>query len=370
MMNMKGNKLHRGIALGAGAALLAAALTGCGAAGVNSGVGGEDKTSTGGQEPAGQGSSDAYVTLKWADHNSDGCPTALAMDEMANRIMEATEGRVNIEVYHGGTLGSYADGLTMLETGVCDILWTSTALFAGQFPYTEVLSIPALGISTAQEATDIYWDLKEEFPEEFDPEFEDYYLWMAHSMPAVTLGTASKEVKGLGDLKGLNLRAAAGPAATTATLWGASPVSMSPADMYLSLEKGVIDGYIFDGAGIHTWGLAELTDHVYDMGLGYTIAMILMSPSAYNSLTEEDQAIFDELGGRVGSQVGAEFVQNEADELFAGMDNYNILEAGDSLYEELKAPLTTMAEDWAASTENGQAVIDYIGERVAYYGAQ
>ena len=315
-----------------------------------------------------------YITLKWADHNSDGCETAKSMDVMAEAVYEATQGRVKIEMYHGGVLGSFADSISMVENGICDIVWTSVSMFAGYFPYSEVFQLPMLGYETAQDYTDAWWDMMEAFPEIYEYEMGDYILWMAHACPAASLGV-NTSVNSLADLKGLNLRAAAGPVASMATLWGANPVSMSPADMYLGMQKGVIDGYLFDGAGINTWGLAELSETILDFGLSTSMAYIFINEDAWNKITPEDQEIIMEVGRRVGSQTGATYMQNEADTLFANFEgDYRFIGSDDPLYNEFREPLTSMYAEWVETMNaagytsvDAQEVLDFVLERAAAY---
>lgn len=313
------------------------------------------------------------VTLKWADHNSDGCMTAQSMDAMAQKVMEESGGRIEIEMYHGGVLGSFGDSVSMVENGICDIVWTSDSMFAGMFPYSEVFQLPMLGFSSAEDVTNAWWDMMEKFPEAFTYEFSTSHLWMAHASPAACIGL-SKELGSMADLKGANLRAAAGPAATMATLLGANPVSMSPADMYLGLQKGVIDGYLFDGAGINTWGLAELSKTVVDCGLSTNYDFILINQDVWDSMDLQDQEAFNSVGGREGSQTGASYMQKEADDLFTNFTgDYQKLSSDDALYKELKEPLTGMYADWVknvndkSSLYDAQEILDYVQSLVSVY---
>lgn len=345
------------------------ALTACGSASTPA----EPSAPTTGEDGF---AAEPYITLRWADHNSDGCETAKSMDVMAEAVYEATQGRVKIEMYHGGVLGSFADSISMVETGICDIVWTSVSMFAGYFPYSEVFQLPMLGYENAQDYTNAWWDLMEEFPEIYDYEMSDYILWMAHACPAACLGTDTP-INSVSDLNGLNIRASAGPSATMATLWKSNPVSMSPADMYLGMQKGVINGYLFDGAGINTWGLAELSETILDFGLSSSMAYIFINQDSWNKLTAEDQEIIMEVGRRVGSQTGATYMQNEADNLFANFEgDYRFIGSDDPLYNEFREPLLSMYDEWVETMNaagytsvDAQDVLDFVLERAEYYAA-
>ena len=317
------------------------------------------------------GAQTPVVTLRLTNHNTDGSMTSQSIDVLAEKIFEATNGRVKIDCYHGGVLGSFADSINMIESGVADLAWTSVSMFAGQFPYSEVFQLPMLGLTSAQKATEVWWDVMDKYPEVFEHEFSNFKLLVSHTSPPACIGL-DRPVNNLGDLRGANMRTTVGPNATIVRLWNANPVSMSPADMYLGMQRGVINGYIFDGAGINTWGLAELTENVVDVGLSYSVNFILMNKDVWESLSPEDQAAIDAVAGRAGSQYGAFYMQKEADDLFAEMgDSYQKLSAADLFYEELRAPLATMYDDWLnapkpLSSVNVQEFYNFVLERIAY----
>ena len=83
------------------------------------------------------------------------------------------------------------------------------------------------------------------------------------------------------------------------------------------------------------------------------------------------------LGGRVGSQTGATYMQEEADTLFANFEgDYRLLTVDDPLYKELKAPLEGMYTEWvetmnaaAYTSYDAQEILDFVLERAQAYAA-
>lgn len=326
-----------------------------------------DPANSGSDAPAGNAAGNAStetVTLKWGDHYPSGTPGALAIDAFAESIGEATEGRVVIKTYHDAVLGSAGDALSMVSSGVADIVWTSSAIFNGQFPYTDMLALPMLGISDAMGGTNAIWDLYEQYPDAFAAEYANYHVLMLHCTPANLLGTTTS-INSVEDIAGLNIRAGTGSPTTIATLWGATPVAIATPDLYTSVQKGVVDGYIFDGSGINTWGLAELTDTMIDAGLGFNVCPVLMNSDAWNSISADDQKIISEIAGRTGSLSLAAAMQGEADEMVEGYTGvYNRYVPGEAEYEALKAPLVSYVDEWAQNmttdTVDARAMVDLI----------
>ena len=311
------------------------------------------------------------VILKMAEHNGEGTFHAAILEELANQVYQESKGRIKIELFHGGVLGAVTEGLTMLDTGVCDIVWTSTAFFANQFPYTEFTDLPSLGISDTVMATEVWWDVYEKYPELFASEYEGYHVWCEYSGPALVIGT-SKHLESPADIKGLNLRAAAGTAAEITAAWGASPTTVSPSDLYLALQKGVVDGYMFNCAAAESLGLDDLTDTVVNVSLGYCPIMYLMSQSAWDSLSPEDQEIMNRVGGRAGSIYSAQIAEDVSNATAESIPNY--IQASDDSsewYSALQAPLTGLTDEYVAKNStpdfNAQQLIDFALERIAEY---
>ena len=55
------------------------------------------------------------TTFIMSDVQEGDHPTAKACDEFAKRVYRETDGRVNIEVYHGDTLGAEADQMEQVR---------------------------------------------------------------------------------------------------------------------------------------------------------------------------------------------------------------------------------------------------------------
>ena len=176
------------------------------------------------------------IELKWADHYPSGTPGANAIDAFCASVGEATDGRVTITAYHDAVLGAAGDALSMISSGVADIVWTSTAIFKGQFPYSDIMALPMLGLGDAQTGTDAMYDLLEKYPEAFADEYSDYHLLMVHMSPPNVVGT-KKMISSLDDLAGLNIRAGAGsPPPGKSHRCGVRPQIPSPAGTWYCIH--------------------------------------------------------------------------------------------------------------------------------------
>ncbi len=223
----------------------------------------------------------------------------------ADQIFEATDGHVKIVLYGSASLAAAADVGEMVETGGVDIGWVFTSFYAGQFPLTDVTTIPLVGFGNSVSTTKTLWDLYDKYPE-LQAEWENYKLLNLYGNPGMIFCSVDAPVETPDDLKGLVLRTPAGPITTLVTNLGASPIVMAPPDMYEALEKRNITGYVFEPAGITNFKLEEVTNYATDMPLYNGAFGLVMNWDKWNSLPPEYQAIIEETTGKVGSLAAAE----------------------------------------------------------------
>lgn len=289
-------------------------------------------------------------------HISDASVKTQFINTWAERVYEATDGRVKITVFPGGTLVGGPGALDAIKTQTVDIAWVYTPFTPGQFPLLEVVCQPMIGLNTSPQGTNVLWDLWESTPE-LQAELDPYKVLMLYTNPANGMSFADAEVKDLDSLKGMRLRAAAGSITDILTLWGAEPMLMGPGDIYSSLEKGVIDGYVFDFSGILDMGLDEVTHNYVEMNVISGPVMLLMNKELWDSFPADIQEAINSVSDRACSYEMAQIFQNDEDAVKAQIyasENANVITVSDEAYEEFKAIADDYNAQWAAKiSENG-----------------
>jgi TRAP-type transport system periplasmic protein len=183
----------------------------------------------------------ADYTLKWAVVTRGDMQEKFGR-KLAEVLPAATNGRVEVQVFPGGQLGSPAAMVEGLQLGTVEGYENPADFFTGVDSRYGIFSIPFLFKDTTQANKVLA-----------DPEFNDYVLNMAAAkgLVGVNLAVAAeslyfgakKPLRTLDDFKGLKLRVNATPAerARMAAL-GATAVPMGLPEMITSLQNGVIDG--------------------------------------------------------------------------------------------------------------------------------
>jgi TRAP-type C4-dicarboxylate transport system substrate-binding protein len=204
-------------------------------------------------------------------------------EEWAERVREASGGRLDIAIYSASSLVAGNAALDGLRTGVCDIAWIFTPYFADQFPLCEVVCQP-IGLTAVPQATNLLWDMYESDPA-FQAELAEFVPLMIHTNPGSVIGTTSdKPVVEFADAKGLKLRVSGGAGADYLSIWGASPAQMAPGDIFQAIERKTVDGAVFDYSGVISFSLESVLGNYADFPVFRAPYLLLMNRDSFESL--------------------------------------------------------------------------------------
>jgi len=285
-------------------------------------------------------------------HDPKTTPNAVYMQSWIDKVYEATDGKVKITLYDNSTLSAATDIGVKVAEGAVDIGWLYTSYYAGQFPLTDVINLPFQGFGDPIVSTNVLWDLYGEY-EEIQKEWGDYKLLMLYGNPGMMFASADAPITSVADLAGRSMRCPAGAITDLLTTWGANPIPMPPPEVYESIEKGVISGYIFEPSGITNFSLEEVTSYYTDLPMYDGPFALIMNLDQWNSLPKEYQDIIEGLSGKEAS-LGA--AQAFADAVNVARED--IVAAGGEFVEvsdEAKAEFAVEADKYAGTWAETQS---------------
>jgi len=288
----------------------------------------------------------------------------LILDVWADKIEEASEGRIKIDRYPSMQLGGKPPELMdQAIDGVADIVWTVVGYTPGRYPSTEVFELPFM-MTDARAVSRAYWEMFETHMK--DTEFKDLKIlgtWV-HGPGMIH---TSDPVSTPDDLRGMKIRGGSRSVNSLLTELGATPVGMPVPAVPEGLSKGVIDGTTIPWEVTAALKVPELvTNHTEFTGKAlYTLTFVLaMNKPKFDSLPADLQQIIDDNSGLEFS-VFAGGTQADADgpsrEMALDMGNNVItLDAAQTaVWRERSQPIY---DKWLADmTEkgiDGQALID------------
>jgi TRAP-type C4-dicarboxylate transport system substrate-binding protein len=246
-----------------------------------------------------------YFELSLSMHDPVTSSNGLFWQAWADEISAATDGHVKITLYGSSTLASAADVGAMVETGGADIGWVYTSFYKGQFPLTDVLTLPLSGFGDPVIGTNVLWDLYDKYPQ-LAAEWDSFKLLNLYANPGMIFCSSGKPIDSVDDLNGLVMRTPAGPITDYVTKLGASPIVMPPPDIYEAMQKNNISAYIFEPAGITNFKLQDVTKYFTDLPLYDGAFGLVMNIDKWNSLPAVYQEAIMSVSGKAGSLKAAE----------------------------------------------------------------
>jgi TRAP-type C4-dicarboxylate transport system substrate-binding protein len=211
-------------------------------------------------------------------------------------VEERTKGAVKFNVYYSNALAPIPQMFDSTVSGVADISEGLAYATPGRFPLSEAVMIPELGLRTGLSCSKALWELYKTMPE-VAAEYKGVKMLWLHATAPVQLITRRKPVRTLEDLKGLKIGVSGAIGVKFAKALGFTSTATSPADLYLALEKGVIDGTARPVELLVSRRLGEVTKYVTEIDLGHDTFFVVMNQGTWNKLPPDIQKVFNELTG-------------------------------------------------------------------------
>ena len=233
------------------------------------------------------------MVLRYADNQPYDYPTTEAARFFAQLVEERTDGRIKIEVYHGGQLGDEKAVIEQLQFGAVDFARVSLSPLAEFEKSLNVLQLPYLYKSYEQMWKVLDGKIGQDFLASVQPQGLIGLAW--YDGGARNFYNSKRVVDELSDLKGLKIRVQENNLMMDmVAALGAKATPMPYGEVYSGLQTGVIDG------AENNWPSYESTSH-YEVAPYYTLdahtrvpEMVMCSEITWNKLSAEDQKIVAE----------------------------------------------------------------------------
>ena len=221
----------------------------------------------------------------------------------AEAVEKATNGRVKVVIYPQGTLSGPKDTYDATINGICDIGWFDAAMEPGRFPLvTDVYSLPGAGISNCEMASVVIWNLYKNMPE-IQAEFADTKVLLMHAFAPLAIASKDVPIRTLDDVKGLQIRAAPGGTGKLVELAGGVAVLMVPQDIYVSMQRGILDGNAMGWEGQGAFRIVEVAKYFTAVpAFGGPQFVVVMNQEKWDSLPADIQQAILSVSGDVGSR--------------------------------------------------------------------
>ncbi len=264
-------------AFAAAGILAVSALTGCGQK-QNSAVTSDEATA---ENP---------MVLTLAHGLSETHTVHIAMTQFAEEVKEKTNGRIIINIFPNGQLGSETENLEQLQAGVIAMTKVSAP---GLATYNEAYN--AFGLPYLFDDEQDFYDVmdSQEMRDFFlSTEDDGFVVLTYYTSGARSFYTKDKAIREPSDLKGLKIRVQDMKTQTDmVSALGGTPVAMSYGDVYTALQTGIIDGTENNETALTTGKHGEVCKVYSEDQHAMIPDTLVMSSKVWNRISPEDQQI-------------------------------------------------------------------------------
>lgn len=229
------------------------------------------------------------ITLK-ASHNANADePYQIGLERMGEVLMEKTGGKVTIKAYPNAQLGDGLDSVQGVQLGTIDVAVIASGVLANSVPAMSLFSLPFLFEDTDHMRAALT-----------DPEVLDYVNELGQQQGFRVLGlftagtrhimTTDTPLNSMADLKGLKIRTQQNPAEVDAFReFGANPTPIAYAELYGSLETGVVDGAEAANTNYLSKNFYEVAPNWAQIGWMQLVSPVIMGEAQFQKLPEDVQ---------------------------------------------------------------------------------
>lgn len=314
---------------------LAFSLTACGGDSGSSGATGE----TQGAETSGDTSSESQRLL-YIHGASDDSILQVTAEHFKELLEERTDGRYTVEIHPNFELGSLTESVEMIKAG--EVQLSGVTLGSYYAPELAFVDLPN-AVPTIEAAYKLYTET--DFRTQVDDIMRNQGIELL-SFGAVYFRemSSNKPVYSVDDVAGINIRTLENPLHTA--YWsalGANPSPLAWSETYLSLQQGLVDAQENPLDSIVSSKLYEVQDYIINTNHIVYTAPVMVSSAFFNTLSEEDQAIFRECGAETEQYVyeyAREYESQLQEELESqGMEFIDLSEEELARFREKAAPV-------------------------------
>ncbi|MEZ2407411.1 tripartite ATP-independent transporter DctP family solute receptor [Bosea sp. OAE752] len=231
------------------------------------------------------------LVLRWADGQPATHPSPQSAVKAGAEIKEKTSGRIDVQSFPNGQLGSSRDMVESVASGALTMV-TEGAAQLGQFvPQLSIIEAPYIW----KDAAHMTRALKSPLIDELNKALVEKrgmrmigvnYYGVRH------LTSGKKPINSVEDMKGFKLRV---PEVDTframAEAWGARPTPLNFSELYLALSQGAVDGQENPLPTIASAKLAEVQKYLVLTAHIITPRLVIVNEAAWQKIPQADRAV-------------------------------------------------------------------------------
>lgn len=233
------------------------------------------------------------TVVRWGELLAASHPQVQMAERVAKEVKEKSGGRIDIQLFPNGQLGSGKDMMESVSSGALQLTTDGAGALGAFLPALSVVEAPYLWRDAAHLA-------KVSAAPEFQKMNADLVARRGMRMLNVTyygkrhLTSGSRAVKSPADMVGFKLRV---PPVDTflamADAWGAKATPIAFPELYLALSQGAVDGQENPLPTIQSGKFHEVQKHLVLTGHIITPRMVIVNEAFWKGLPAADRSLLE-----------------------------------------------------------------------------
>ncbi len=231
------------------------------------------------------------VMAKLASEEIEGDFMTVWAHNFADHMREWSDGKIQIEVYPYGSLGTLGDINELAQMGVVEFVFSDYAWISSFVPQAQVLALNYI-FPTEKVPEVLDWMMENgEFYPLLDKAFREKGLVPLSVMfEGWQWLSSDKKIESIEDMKGLKIRVMSSKLLVEDyKAYGAVPTPMDYGEVYSGLQMGLIDGQVNPLFAIYSMKFYEVQDYCTQLNNEPFIGIPAVNLEFFESLTEEAQ---------------------------------------------------------------------------------
>ncbi|HEY0822704.1 MAG TPA: TRAP transporter substrate-binding protein [Ramlibacter sp.] len=232
-------------------------------------------------------------TIKFANQNAKGHPIVMGMEKFAELVEKNSAGRLKVQVFPGGALGSDQANVSALQGGTLEMAAMNSGIFASVVKDFEIYDFPFL-FGNPKEADAV---VDGPFGKSLHAKLADKGLvgLAYYELGFRNLTNSKRPITKVEDIAGLKLRVIPNPINVDwVTALGANPTPLPFPELYAALEQKAVDGQENPVATIRGAKLYEVQKHLALTNHQYNPQSVVVSKKFWDTLSDADRKVLQD----------------------------------------------------------------------------
>jgi TRAP-type C4-dicarboxylate transport system substrate-binding protein len=305
------------------------------------------------------------IVLKYADQFPlTHAASKLSAQPFKQKVEEASNGRIEIELYPAEQLAKAAGLLDAVRNRVTDIAMVGVVYVTDRMPLTSAVELPGLFTDSVVGSAAFGRLVENELLEKEYLRNGVRPLFAMVSPPYQLMFAKRTELGSVSDLEGVKLRAAGATGELIASALGAVPVRVPASDLYLALDRGTVDGAIYNPPSLFAYKIEEVLASVTtNASLGTVAFAAVVNEDVWKGLSEEDRKVISDVSKEIGQTMAAQFkAQTEKAYEKLSAAGIELIELSPEMQQQMAQKLEAVEAEWLKQMQTrgleGQATLD------------